>query len=250
MMLFLLSEPLTQGLVLESRKLVSDYSAREVALAFWNLNDGFPICYQLWFIRDLMVIMILSPAIYWAVKHLGRYFLWATAIAWLAKLNLNVEGLNLTTILFFSTGAYFGVSGKNFVVEAKQYAGWAAALYVALAIADTCMLHQPWHWYINRAATLVGIVATIGLTARFITANDWQTIPHLAGIGFFMYAFHGMPLTLTTKLTYKAFDPQGDLSTLGLYLLCPTIVLIVGLCCYYLIRRFMPRLMDIITGGR
>ena len=52
MALFLISEPFTKGLVLESRKLVSDYSLGEIVQAFWNLNDGFHV--TLWFLQGMI----------------------------------------------------------------------------------------------------------------------------------------------------------------------------------------------------
>lgn len=250
MVLFLLSEPFTKNLVLEGRKLVSDYSIGDIVQAFWNLNGGFPICYQLWFIRDLMVIMILSPLVYWALRTMKHYFLMIVGAIWLTGWSLHIDALNTTTLLFFSTGAYFGITKQDFVVAAKRIVWPVLTIYILIALADVLFLQESWHWYINRAAIPAGIVATIGLSARFIESNKWQAWPHLAGIGFFMYAFHGMPLTLTTKLAFRYFDPQCDLAVLGLYFLCPLIVLCIGFTFYYIIARYLPRLMNLITGGR
>ncbi len=248
--MFLLSEPFTKGLVLESRKLVSDYSLGEFFQAFWNLNDGFPICYQLWFIRNLMVIMILSPIIYFAIQGIGRYFILIVGVLWLAGWNTNIDAISSTTILYFSVGAYFGITKHNFAISARRLLRPAAVAYIILSVADTYFLSESWHWYINRAAIPAGIITTIGLSARFVENNRWQALPHLAGIGFFMYAFHGMPLTLTTKLAFKYFAPQSDMAILGLYFLCPLVVLCIGFTLYYLIARYLPRLMSLITGGR
>ena len=250
MTLFLLSEPFTKGLVLESRKLVSDYSFSEVVQAFWNLNGGFPICYQLWFIRDLMVIMILSPLVYWALRAMKYYFLIIVCALWLTGWSLHIDALNTTTLLYFSTGAYFGITKQDFVAIAKRIVWPALTIYIFMGLADVIYLNESWHWYINRAAIPMGIVATIGLSARFVESNRWLALPHLAGIGFFMYAFHGMPLTLMTKLAFKHLNPQCDIAVLGLYFLCPLIVLCIGFTFYHLIARYLPRLMNLITGGR
>ena len=250
MALFLLSEPFTKGLVLDSRKLVSDYSLVEVVQAFWNLNDGFPICYQLWFIRDLMVIMLLSPLIYWALQTMKHYFLIIVGALWLTGWSLHIDALSTTALLYFSAGAYFGITKQDFVAIAKRIVWPALIIYIFMALADVIFLEEPWHWYINRAAIPAGIITTIGLSARFVESNRWQALPHLAGIGFFMYAFHGMPLTLTTKLAFRYFNPQGDMAILGLYFLCPLVVLCIGFTLYYLIARYLPRLMSLITGGR
>lgn len=250
MAMFLLSEPFTKGLVLESRKLVSDYSLREFLQAFWNLNDGFPICYQLWFIRNLMVIMILSPLVYLALRGMKQYFILIIGVLWLAGWNTKIDAINSTTLLFFSVGAYFGITKHNFVVSARRLLQPAAIIYIILCVADTYFLSESWHWYINRAAIPFGIITAIGISALFAENNKYKVVPHLAGIGFFMYAFHGMPLTLTTKLAFRYFSPQSDMAILGLYFLCPLVVLCIGFTLYYLIARYLPRLMSLITGGR
>lgn len=52
--------------------LITDYTWLNWLQAFWNGNAGknMPINYPLWFIRDLMVVVLFSPIVYWGIKRL------------------------------------------------------------------------------------------------------------------------------------------------------------------------------------
>lgn len=43
-----------------NNKLIVDYTLVDWFRAFWNYNNEMPISYQLWFIRDLIVVVLMS----------------------------------------------------------------------------------------------------------------------------------------------------------------------------------------------
>ena len=51
------------GLSSSTNQLMDMYSLTDWLDAFWSTNGGCPICYQFWFLRDL-IVMILFPLIY------------------------------------------------------------------------------------------------------------------------------------------------------------------------------------------
>lgn len=73
-------------------KLIVDYSISDWCWAFWNTNminplavhtEAYPICYQFWFIRDLMVVMLLSPLIHFLLAKLRQYAILCLGAIWL-----------------------------------------------------------------------------------------------------------------------------------------------------------------------
>ena len=50
---------------------------------FWSYNGGMPASYQFWFVRDLMVAVLLSPVLYFIVKHLKAFGVFALGVLWL-----------------------------------------------------------------------------------------------------------------------------------------------------------------------
>lgn len=77
---------------------------------FYNFNKtGYPISIQFWYIRDLMVTILLSPIIYWLIKKCHIYFVIVLSVLWITNNWPLITGLNITALFFFSLGAYFSI---------------------------------------------------------------------------------------------------------------------------------------------
>ena len=48
---------------------VLSFNFKEFILAYWDAGGGFPICYPLWYIRNLYIIVIISPLLYLILKQ-------------------------------------------------------------------------------------------------------------------------------------------------------------------------------------
>ena len=93
--LYFLGQSLISSMVSEETKLVADFAWKDWLMCFWNISDGAPINLPLWFLRDLIGLSILSPLIYWVVRHsrifavvfIGvLWFLWGTPTHYLVGL--------------------------------------------------------------------------------------------------------------------------------------------------------------------
>jgi hypothetical protein len=73
--LFFLAQTLMPSLTSGASKPIMDYSALDWLKAFWAKDSpdpdkiGMPIDYPLWFIRDLMMVMLFSPVVYGWVSY-------------------------------------------------------------------------------------------------------------------------------------------------------------------------------------
>ena len=63
-------------------KQVSDYTVCDYLISFWNIN-GMPVNGALWFIRDLMVMLVFSPLVYWCLRYFRWYILLVLGCIWL-----------------------------------------------------------------------------------------------------------------------------------------------------------------------
>ena len=96
-----------------------------------------PYLIPFWFIRDLIVMSLISPLIY-VLERKGR-------VCWLALLSfcyvsgiwVTVPGLTISTVFYFSVGAYFGIYKIAF---AEKFWSWnkkgLAVVYVVLLCAE------------------------------------------------------------------------------------------------------------------
>lgn len=257
MFLFLFADNFFPGLFSGRNKPVSDYSWSDWLWAFWNTQEidinregAFPVNYPFWFIRDLMVVMLFSPVVYLLVKKLKAYSVLLLGCLWLTGFWVNWVGFSITAFFFFSAGAYFGIHKKNFVEPLKSKLMGLALIYAIFVVLELCFRDVEELGYVHNVGILFGMAFAIGLTAYFLEKGSWRVNTFLSESSFFVYAYHAMPLAFIIKLAFKAIQPQSGGTLWLLYILCPTIAVLIGLVLYYILKRCIPRFTAIITGGR
>lgn len=256
--LFFLSQTFIPGMMSGSIMLVKDFTFADWMWAFWNADmiggakpvGEFPICFQLWFIRDLMVAMLLSPLLYFLVKKLRLFALACLGLLWFFGVSSHVVGLSIVALFFFSIGAFFSVHGRNFVCAVKPFLPVSMLVFFALAFVELVFREYSWAVYVHRANILAGIVFAVSLSAYLVGKRQWNANAFLADSSFFVYAYHALPLVLVIKLSFKMFHPQSSMEMLGIYFVSTAFVIAAGLIAYYLLKRYLPRFTAIITGGR
>lgn len=218
----------------------------------WTYRDGYPVCFQLWFIRDLIVVVLFSPIIYYLLKYCKVLGIIALGSLWLSGLWQDVPGFGVTAFFFFSLGAWFSISQRDFTVDFSSMRWTATLIYVALVALDT------WLWnsqvtdapYVKKIGIIVGIVTVISWTAYGIKENRIQPNAFLAGSSFFVYAYHGMFISFVIKCYAKLLFPIEEWMLLVGYILIPLLTVGIGVCIYALLRKYFPTLTALITGGR
>lgn len=259
--LLFLSQTLFPGLMSGNKKLVCDYTLSDWLWSFWNRdmvnplthNSGYPrpACYQLWFVRDLMVAVLFSPLIYLLVKRFRHYAVICLGALWLFDDTIfYVTGLSITAFFFFSAGAFFSIHKKNFVEKMKPFLSVSAAFYVLMTVVELYLGEQGWHVYLFQVNILAGIVLAVSLSAHFIEKGKWKVSLFLSGSSFFIYAFHAMPLSFVFKSLFKLLRPHSDGMMLALYVVSPSVVILSGLLLYYILKKQLPAFTSLITGGR
>lgn len=122
-----------------SNKLVSDYTLSDYLGIFYNHKDGKPLCYQFWFIRDLMVCYILSPIIYLYVKYGKLLGVSLLGLLWCFGIWFHIAGFSSTSFFFFAFGSWFAINRRNFVVDFKPLRITFSLLYVPIIIISTIL---------------------------------------------------------------------------------------------------------------
>lgn len=220
-----------------------------------DATGSYPIDVPLWFLRDLMVTVIATPLIHWLIK---KAKLWPVALlgtAWLASPLFIPRGSYLDMLLnaafFFSMGAAFSISKMDFVNTFRRFS-IAPALYLVLAIIDTLTRGNDINIYIHRVGILVGMVAAVNCVSYLLEHNKIKVNPSLAASSFFIFASHYLIIGDTGKFAFTMLHiPENNpLAMLALYFLVPLVVTAFCLALYMLLRRFLPSLCSLLSGGR
>ena len=242
--LILQSIPATQSFFTKQR--VIDYDLLTLIKTIFIT----PIPYQLWFIRDLFVIVLFSKVWYELLKNLKWGLLIPVLLLWLC----DFESYNnaLEALLFFLTGSYIALYSKSTTTYiGKQRTVYFLFIWAVFLLAKTGFL------YFNASSILVIFLQKMSILTGLIAvwngydylSNNKQTNSSWYGITFFIYIFHEPLLTFFKKGLFFALG-ISESQYLLVYFVAP--ILTLGLI--YLMGQFFKKnftfIYEIITGGR
>ncbi|MBP7510152.1 MAG: acyltransferase [Prolixibacteraceae bacterium] len=234
-----------------TRELIRDYSFSQVLTRIFLQ----PIPYQLWFIRDLTVLVLISPLIHWLLKNLRNLIVLFFLILWF--LNFNYVIFDNRSILFFTSGAYFSVNRinpHNFKVKHQHI--YLTICWITLVLCKTILVHIGYSnntliLILQRASILFGILTIWLLYDKLFKNTDLSKtrIYNLFQYTFFIYVFHEPTITIVKKSLYF-FLGTTELSSFLIYLLAPTITLFFSIIVASYLKNIAPVLYKTITGKR
>ena len=225
---------------------------------FWGKNVAgnmsYPVSYQFWFIRDLMVAVVLTPIIYFFCKKIRIYGVILLGSLWFAGFrlqSLEMWGFSSACVFFFTAGAYMGINKRNLIEDFHKIRNLSFAIYPLLAFADLLTKKYGFNIYIHKFGIIVGIVLCLNLVSFLFEKGKIKPVPFLSAASFFVFAVHD-PFILTPlrKISFLLLRPENDLFITGLYFFNVIFTIFVALGLYYLISRFVPKFCRIVTGGR
>ena len=110
---------------------VYHFSMVEFVRSFYDFPGGQPICYQFWFLRDLMLAVIISPVLFVAIRYSRWYLMAILAFLYIYSPTMYPHQ---TMYTFFSLGAGFAIHRYDFVKVATKCVMPSAIMFVALTI--------------------------------------------------------------------------------------------------------------------
>ncbi|WP_197454275.1 acyltransferase family protein [Stieleria varia] len=224
----------------------------------WLLH---PPAEQLWFLRDLMVLVTLAPIINWLGQSGRRCYvaLGTLAVAWAANWQpfptlFGWHVLHIETLFFFVAGmvALRHISWLESTCQFRtQTISVLLGLWSTLLVVRICIRPDFDIWYIHRcgwsdlllhkASILIGCVALFALCSRV----RHSALTRLSGASFFVFLFHEFPLR---AVAHRLVERMGD-TTNSCWYLTPLVLLI----CFggaSLMSHWLPAWFAFLTGGR
>lgn len=250
--LLLLSQLFLSSLTSGRQKPIVDYNWMDWLNLFWAHYDGLPVCFQFWFIRDLMVVVLFSPILYFIIRHCNALSVFALGILWLFDIWFSVPGFSIVAVFFFSFGAWYSINKRNFIIDFRSMRRASTFIYLILVVLNTWLWHCQItdYYFIHNIGILIGLVAIFSWTAYGFESNRIHANAFLAKSSFFVYAYHGMLANLMVKYWVKSFSPLGEWIMLIGYFLIPLSIVGIGVCVYALLHKLFPSFTVLITGGR
>lgn len=216
---------------------------------FYDGGTGYPCAFQLWFLRDLILIVATSPLWYLCLKHLK----WGFVAVVFVLTYLDVPHVPFYSLFWFVLGGQLtkakiemgGVSGRIKV-----------AIFGLFLIISIVQLLSPdmLEWNLLRIPIIMlGIIGIWGLYDAFVEKKFCLSHHKWLGIAcqftFFIYLFHEPTLNIVRKLIVVVLG-KNELGYLTSYLISPWIFTVCAVFAGLLFRKYLPRVYDVCTGGR
>lgn len=234
-------------------KSIADYTYIDYMRAFWDrgsYDEGnfVPILCPFWYIRNLLIMSILSPLFFYIIKYIRELFLLVVAFWWLLTPH---NAFISQTILFFSLGAYFSILNMNPLDFFIRYSKWFIMLCCIFAIADV-MTHTinvtPINLQIHRLALIFNIPALF-LLADYCCQKGF-TARLLPNAAFIVFSVHYPIVVIIRKICAVKLGYASDLIHIPLYFICVIIATTISILIYICLDRFCPKIKNILSGNR
>lgn len=228
----------------------------------WNLDridwlgiptpDSSPYLVPLWYIRDLMVTMILSPLLYCLFKYVRIWGLAILFICYISLIGIKVPGFSTTAWFFFGSGAYFNLNKINptqFTSKYKNYF-YVLAIILWLIVSRFDGHNTPIGNLIYPFYIIIGCIAMFNLATSFVKNN--HLFPKiLTQSTFFVYVLHTIMVTgISASIMRKIFG-EGNAFLLSIsYFLAPFLTTTICVMGYWVLKRYLPKICGLLTGER
>lgn len=232
---------------------IAEYELIDYIRLFWDRgsfdNGNFvPLLCPLWYIRNLLIMSILSPLFYYIIKYLREIFLFSIAIWWTTTYN---NAFIPQTILFFCLGAYFSILDKNpleTVIKNKSLFLTLFALFAAGDIITHVAINTPVNLQVHRLALLFNIPALF-LLADYCVQHKYSN-DLLPSSAFIVFCVHYPIVVILRKFCISQFSNASDITHIILYFACVIMSTLISLGIYLLLDKYLPNVKRVLSGNR
>lgn len=198
----------------------------------------------LWYVRDIMTMMILAPLYSWVfvINNRWLYVLlftllfinwWPVECCWVSS-----EG-----ILFFFLG---GILQKNTTFLYKCMP--TTALFVTGSIWIISCFFFPFYWPVHRYNTLLGLIV-IWQLFRYLPKQLSSWMLSTSVYSFFIYVVHSF-IVKSMKVGVAHFFHGNEIVALISYLILPLFTIGIAIYLGKFSNKYLPTVFKIIIGGR
>lgn len=206
-----------------------------------------PIAFQLWFVRDLILILVFAPILYY-VFHKGSK----------SKLGLIMLALFLFVLWWLGIDAlfWFSLGGILCVVPSVRIDGCSdrkmsvllGVLYASMCLGYAMQLipYKYTHWIPWVGVPALWMIYDEIVKGRILCAH--RSVALLCSYTFFIYLIHEPMLNIFKKLPLLFARTEGVIVVC--YMLVPLIFVVFAIGTGQMVKRYLPTVYNLYTGGR
>lgn len=208
-----------------------------------------PADLPLWYLRDLIVVTILSPVFYYGIKKLNNFSVLLFSLYFVSGIFYNIPGLSSVAISFYGLGAFFSIMKVDFSVITRRYLKIILPLYILLLVYILSIFKSTVALQLFPLFRLMGVFVIFGLAEWIIRCSKVRIPQALSDSTFFIYAIHYIIfLSFVDKLLGLILPASNEITHTFLFLLSPLIKVCLYATIFIILRRIIPKTMAILNG--
>lgn len=223
---------------------------------FWSVTDlhsffqtaGAPVDDPMWFIRDLIILSVLSPVVEWLLRVTRGWLLVLLTGLFIAGMWPHLVGFSLTGILFYSVGAWASIAEWR-IIPVLSRLWWMPIVAVACMITET-IVYPVGLQYLHAMSILTGVAG--GLWMAYKVSDNQALVKRLGSLGnlgFFIFAFHMLISAEVVSALCMMVRPVSDISWLLCYFGAYAILIGVSAILYHAVGKVFPTLTAMLVGA-
>ena len=207
-----------------------------------------PANMPLWFLRDLMVVSLLTPIVYTGIRKLGYWLMVPLTLLYLSGVSPFVPGLSAYAIYFFTLGAFLSIRKMDAVETCLRFERTAYILTAGFALAMMLTYGHAVFSSMMLCFRLVSVAALFCLFCRIACCSQKKNKPskgrQLASPAYFIYLAHFVFfLSFVDKAFFGVFGTSETAQCVH-YLLCPLLKATILAAVYRVISYFWAFLTE------
>ena len=220
---------------------------RVLVAIFYGHSGGMPLAFHLWFVRDLLILVLLSPLWYVLLRYLG----WWWVLLALLPAYLGLAYFPTTALFWFSLGS--ALTKFPLTVKRPKLGLVLLGLFLASCLFQLALPELACWKFLSIPLILLGISA-IWLTYDAVVPSTFSLQQHawlsaVSDFTFFVYLFHEPTLNVVRKLLVVALG-KNSLGYLLAYLASPWLFIALAVWVGIYLKRLVPKLYGLAVGGR
>ena len=209
-----------------------------------------PVAFQLWFVRDMLIFVFLSPIIYFALKNLSRNR-YLTIITLLTL--LVVYFVTSMHVLWMAIGGIVSLSGIIDITKGEMTKARTTIMYTSGALFLVCVvinatgIHELKFGYALFGVIAAWLLYDNILKGRILCKN--LKLAEACSYSFFIYLIHEPTLLIFKKIPLIIFG-NNEIPLVICFIIIPIIFVATTIFVGKIFRRYIPKAFNIYTGGR
>ena len=204
---------------------------------------------QFWFVRDLFILILLSPILKYFAKRFKFGFLLIVTFLLLCPVK-HLFFIRTQSVFFYTLGLYWALYDIP-VLETVDKISWKESFaFFALTFVVTWLFYDKLatsYWFMNVAAGII----LLKLSALIVSnEKSFSIASRLSPYSFFMYAVHIFLMNFIRPLWIKAFPMKNDFFCLFEYFGVSFLIIAFSLGIGVFLKKFFLPVFALLNGGR